>query len=87
MLLIIVRPHLVLETSHVSAERPPEPLLPGYSGHVSHVISGHVSQVIIVSGHNNIVTWPWRRGAQHARAGREYCSVVTGDVAAVVVAC
>ena len=68
----------------MSAERPPEPLLPGYSGHVSHVISGHVSQVIIVPGHNNIVTRPGRRGgAQHARAGREYCSVVTGDVAAV----
>ena len=80
----------------MSAERPPEPLLPGYSGHVSHVISGHVShvisghvsQVIIVSSHNHIVTRPWRRGAQHSRAGREYCSVVTGDVsAAVVVAC
>ena len=37
-----VRPHPDLETSHVSAERPPKPLLPSHSGHVSHVISGHV---------------------------------------------
>ena len=73
-----VRPHPVLETSHVSAERPPKPLLPSHSG--------HVSQVIIVTSHNNIVRRPWRRrGAQQTRAGREYCSVVTNDVAVVVV--
>ena len=83
-----VRPHPVLETSHVSAERPPKPLLPSHCGHVSHIISGHVSQVIIVTSHNNIVRRPWRRGgAQQTRAGREYCSVVTNDVAVVVVVC
>ena len=72
-------PHQVLETGHVSAESPPEPLLPGHSGHVSHVIPG--------PRHGQHIRGPGGRGAQQAGPGGEYCPVVTSDVAVAVVAC
>ena len=70
-----MRPHQVLETGHVSAESPPEPLLPGHSGHVSQVIPG--------AGADHHIGG--RRGAQQAGPRGEYCPVVTSDV--TVVAC
>ena len=70
----------------MSADCPPQPLLPSHSGHVSHVtgVMSHVTQVSFVSLVTSVMSRG--RGAQEARPGAEHCPVVTCAAVAGVVA-